>query len=136
MEAVAMSGTAVDELCGPLDSWVAAGLISADQAERIIAAEAAGMVVVPTAGTVAAPAQTGGSARRRTPYVVEALGYLGAALAAIAGFLAVDQLWPDVPLGPQVGFAAAGAVLFAGAAMLIRTSAEPAAQRPAGAVDR
>jgi hypothetical protein len=104
---------------------VDAGLISADQAERIATAEAAGMMAV----TVDTPARTDASTPRRTPYVVEALGYLGAALAAIAGFLAVDQLWPDIPLGAQVGFAAAGTVLFATAAMLIGPRAEPAAHR-------
>jgi hypothetical protein len=121
-----MSRTGVDELRGRLDSWVAAGLISAVQSERILAAEAAGVAAAPTAG---APANRDGSAPRRTPYVVEALGYLGAALAAIAGFLAVDQLWPDIPLGAQVSFAAAGTVLFAAAATLIGTNAEPAAHR-------
>jgi hypothetical protein len=109
-----MSGGRVTGLRGRLDAWVAAGLIGADQAERIEAAEAAEAAEAP---------------RRRTPYVVEALGYLGAALAAIAGFLAVDQLWPDIPLGAQIAFAGAGTVLFAGAASLMRPGVEPALHR-------
>jgi hypothetical protein len=116
-----MSDGRVDDLRERLDGWVAAGLLGADQAERIVAAEAA--------ATVAAPAATVEPPRRRTPYVVEALGYLGAALAAIAGFLAVDLMWPDIPLGAQLWFAAAGTVLFAGAAMLTGTSGEPALRR-------
>jgi hypothetical protein len=111
--------TAADELGERLDGWVAAGLIRPDQAEKILAAEAA-------AGNRGPSAERPG---RRTPYVVEALGYLGATLATIAGFLAVDRLWPDIPLGAQLAFAASGTVLLAAAAMLIGTPREPAIGR-------
>jgi hypothetical protein len=108
--------TRTDELRERLDRWVDAGLIRPDQAERIAAAEAARAAVPP------APA-------RRTPYVVEALGYLGAALATVAGFLAVDRLWPDIPVGAQIAFAAVGAALLAGAALAVGASTEPAVAR-------
>jgi hypothetical protein len=39
---------------------------------------------------------------RASPLVAEALGYLGGALAVVAGFVAVRQVWPDIPpLGPR-----------------------------------
>lgn len=110
-----------DELRERLDAWVEAGLIRRDQADRIADAEAAGPV---GRGKTGAPARRG-----RAPYVVEALGYLGATLAAIAGFLAVDQLWPDIPIGAQLGFAAAGAVVLTVAAVLIGTPVEAAIGR-------
>jgi hypothetical protein len=75
-----MSGGRVTGLRGRLDAWVAAGLITADQAERIEANEA----------TEAAEAP-----RRRTPYVVAAGHVL--ALATVAGLLVAGvarrQLW-------------------------------------------
>jgi len=43
----------------------------------------------PAAGSVPGP--------HASPLVVEALTYLGGALAVVAGFVAVRQVWPDIP---------------------------------------
>jgi len=51
----------------------------------------------------------------RIGFVVEALGYLGATLAAVAGFLALQELWPDPPAWAELGFAAVGVVVLLGA---------------------
>jgi hypothetical protein len=51
--------------------------------------------------------------------VVEALGYLGGALAVAAGFAAVRPVWPDIPLAAQLAFTAtAAAALGAGGAVM------------------
>jgi hypothetical protein len=102
-----------------LSRWVAAGLIGPEQAARIEAAEAARLDRAPAAA--AAPALAG-----RAPLVVEALGYLGGALAIIAGFITVGQLWPDIPTGAQLAFAATAAVLLAVAGAVVRAGGDPA----------
>jgi len=57
-----------------------------------------------------------GTAQRRLPLVVEALGYLGAVLAVVAGFIALRQVWPTISPGAGLIFAgvAATALLLAG----------------------
>jgi hypothetical protein len=100
--------------------WVAAGLIDAEQGARIEAAEAAWR---------SAPARP---MARRGSLVIEALGYLGGALAVIAGFLAVGQLWPDIPVGAEMAFAAAGAAALLGAGAVVRTGRDPAFERLRG----
>ena len=94
-----------------LTRWTAAGLIDADQAERIEAAERA--VMLPG---------------RRLPLVAEVLGYVGAVLAITAIVIAAQQIWKQVPAA-QLGTAGAVAVglLLAGAAL--RTSTDPALAR-------
>jgi hypothetical protein len=60
------------------------------------------------------------------PIVVEALGYVGGALAVVAGFIATADLWRDMSRGMLEGFAAAGClVLLAGGAAL-RSADDPA----------
>ena len=77
---------------------------------------------------------------RRAPLVVEALGYLGGVIAIVAGVVAVDQLWPGIPTGAELAFAAAGTVALGAVAALMRTDGEPALgcipQRPLAALDR
>jgi hypothetical protein len=57
-----------------------------------------------------------GTAQRRLPLVVEALGYLGAVLAVVAGFIALRQVWPTISPGAGLIFAgvAATALLLVG----------------------
>jgi hypothetical protein len=98
-----------EALRGDLRRWTAAGLITAEQAAAIEASETA---VEPAS---AAPAKDGS----RIPFVVEALGYVGGALAVVAGFIATADLWRDMSRGALEGFAAAGClVLLAGGAAL------------------
>jgi Predicted membrane protein (DUF2157) len=121
-----LSRSDLDELLG---RWVAEGWIEADQAARIRAEEE-------TRTQASVPAQLGQAAipapaevPRRAPLVVEGLGYLGGLLAIVAGFVAVGQLWPDIPTGAELTFAAAGAVALGGAAALMRTGDAPALAR-------
>jgi hypothetical protein len=97
-----------------LDRWIAAGLIEADQAGRIEAAELARNVTAP---------------RRRLPLVAEVLGYAGAVIAITAAGVAVHQFFRHVPPAAELAFTAVVAIglLVAGAAM--RTGTEPAFAR-------
>jgi len=97
-----------------LDRWTASGLIEANQASRIAAAE--------LARNAAAP-------RRRLPLVAEVLGYVGAVIAITAAGVVIHQFWKHVPPAVELAFAAVVAIgLFvAGAAM--RTGTEPAFTR-------
>lgn len=101
-----------------LGRWVAAGLIDADQAARIEAAERAD--------------RPRGTRDGRTPLVVEALGYLGGALAVIAGFLAVNEFWPDIPTVAELAFAAAGAAVLLLTGAAVPTGRDPALERLRG----
>ena len=94
----------VDQLAG----WVEDGLIDARQAARIQAVPA------------------GGAAPRRRPLVVEGLGYVGAVLAVVAGFIALRQLWPAMPPSAGLAFAASAAVVLLLAGFFLRTDGHPA----------
>lgn len=104
-----------------LGRWVADGLIGANQADRIEAAESARP----------SPTEAGPAARslpahdQRRALVVEALGYLGGALAIAAGFLAVSQLWSNISTSAELAFAAGGAVALLGAGAAIRKVDDP-----------
>ena len=115
--------------------WVAEGWIDREQAARIEAGEAArgpatAPAVAPASGPAPAPAfgpaPEPGPAVHRGPLVVEALGYVGGVLAIVAGFIAVDQLWPRIPTGAQLAFAAAGCLALGAAAGVMRTGGEAA----------
>ena len=107
------SGT---ELHDQLAGWVAGGLIEAGQAARIEAAP------------------DGGAGARRRPLVVEGLGYLGAVLAVVAGFVALRQLWPGFPPSAGLAFAATAAVVLLLAGFGLRTDGHPAFGRLRSAV--
>lgn len=96
-----------------LARWTAAGLIDAEQAGRIEAAERDHAVMLPG---------------RRLPLVAEVLGYVGAVIAITAIVIAVQQIWKQVP-SAQLGTAGAVAagLLLAGAAL--HSSADPALAR-------
>jgi hypothetical protein len=112
-----------DDLQERLRGWVADGLITPEQAARITAAESTGTH----------PARRPGPARPdRIGFVAEALGYLGATLAAAAGFLALQGLWPDPPAWAELSFAAAGVVVLFTAGALLRPGADPAPNRLQG----
>ena len=108
-----------------LRRWVADGLIDAGQADRIEAAEAVRRAPAGPPGT-AGPLRGPG---QRRGLVVEALGYLGGALAVVAGFIAVDQLWPRIPTSAELAFAAGGTVALLGAGAAIRMDNNPPLRR-------
>ena len=97
-----------------LDRWAAAGIIDADQANRIEAAEQARAQALP---------------RRRLPLVAEVLGYLGAVFAITAVGVTLHKFWNNVPLAAELAVAGviATGLLVAGAA--VRTGSEPAFAR-------
>lgn len=106
-----------------LGRWVADGLIDTGQAARIEAAEAARLSPA-SSGQAAAVRPAPGPGERRA-LAVEALGYLGGALALVAGFIAVGQLWPDITTNAELAFAAGGATVLLLAGAAIRTGDDP-----------
>ena len=60
---------------------------------------------------------------------MEALGYLGGALAIVAGFIAVRELWPGIPVAAQLALAGTAAVALGAAAALMRPGADAALAR-------
>ena len=97
------------------DGW-AEGWIEAGQAARIRAGARRPMPrPLSRAGWLS---RRRGRARAWAPLVVEALGYLGGVIAIVAGVVAVDQLWPGIPTGAELAFAAAGTVALGAVAAL------------------
>jgi len=94
-----------------LDRWTASGLISADQAGRIEAAELTRIAEAP---------------RRRLPLVAEVVGYVGAVIAITAAGVAIHQFWTHVPPAVELAFAAVVAIGLFGAGSVLRTGTEPA----------
>lgn len=130
-------------LAARVDAWVAAGIITAAQAQRILAAEAGtGAESGAGAGTgggreAAAPAGASGTvpapplrepAAPRSSLVTEALGYVGGVLVVVAAVTITGRYWAVLGTGGRlaVAFGAAAVLLAAGAAV-------PAAPATAGA---
>lgn len=90
----------------PVSTWVAEGIISADQAARIRARE---------------DAPHEGARRSLTPVVLEALGYLGGAIVVTATSLIAGQYWDDLGDG--------GRLVLLGAATLLLLAAGAAVPR-------
>jgi len=116
------------ELRGQLEDWLSQGLIDAGHAARIEAAEAAR-----AAGLGSREVGASGSVRRakarRLPLVVEALGYVGAGFAVVAGFIAVRQLWPTITAGAALTFAGVTAAVLLLVGVVLRTDANPPFER-------
>lgn len=138
---MAMSDTSSDtssarRLGAQLAAWTAQGLIDEQQAARIRATQAAptaNPALVPAGTGVAGPDGSPGSgggagsaAPRRLPLVVEALGYVGAVFAVVAGFIAVGQLWPAIPAGAELAFAGVAAAVLLAAGAALHTGGSPA----------
>ncbi|MEX2393527.1 MAG: DUF2157 domain-containing protein [Actinomycetota bacterium] len=97
-----------------IDRWVAAGLITDEQAARIRDAE--------RIATDARPP-------RRLPLLSEALGYLGGALATVAIGLLVGQLWDDLEDWARIALPAFGALVLWAGGLAAGSSDEPALRR-------
>lgn len=138
-----MSDLSVNEL---LDRWVAEGLIQAEQAARIRAAEAVRDSARPpgaatTATTASPPPPSPSSAPADAPaeparpapphrsLVVEALGYLGGLLAVIAGVLAAAELWSGITPAAELVFAIVGTLVLLGAGALVKADRDDALRR-------
>lgn len=96
------------DLADRLRRWVGSGLITSEQAERILAAE-------PPVERPAAPS--------RAPLVAEALGYVGGVLVLIGALTATDRYWSQIGAGGRLGIA------FGAAALLLATGACVPARR-------
>ena len=86
-----MSDETSDDLASRLDRWVAEGLLTRPQADAIAAYEAG------------SPAGARGGKGRTAVPISEALGYLGAALAAAAFAVVLGRAWDGVPTLGRVG---------------------------------
>lgn len=124
-----------------LQRWAATGLIDAEQASRIEAAEV-GLAEAPEpakpesraeppvlAGHATPGRPPTASPHHRLPLVVEALGYLGAVIAIAAGASVVQHFWHNFPPAAELSFAGvvAAALLIIGA--MLRVTGEPALGR-------
>jgi hypothetical protein len=115
-----------------LARWTAEGLIDAGQAARIAAAEAARgeFSGSPAPADRAAPGRPRSDrTARRSPLIVEALGYVGGALAITAGFGLIPFLWPDIPTSAELTIVAVAAIAFFTVGALLRIGSEPAFRR-------
>jgi hypothetical protein len=102
-----------------LDRWTAAGIIDEDQAARMESAER-------ERTGAGGPAARG---RRASPLVAEVLGYLGAAIAISASFVAVRQLWPKTPSTAMLWFTAGAAVVLIAIGAVLPAGGQPAYAR-------
>jgi hypothetical protein len=118
----------MQELEQRLSEWAEAGLITADQADRIAEFErqrhrkpgperGRSSSTVPPARRVA---------------VAEAVGYVGAALALAAIGLFVGDVWPQLNVGGQLALVGLLTVLVAGAGQAVHGQPAPAMQRLTG----
>jgi hypothetical protein len=106
-----------------LERWVSEGLITSDQAARILAAEA---VPRPRGEAPGEPAEA--EHGLRTALVTEALGYLGGVLVLIAVGLIAARFWQELGTPVRLSVVALGTVL-----LLVGGLAVP---RPDGAAGR
>lgn len=96
-----------DDLTARLDRWVAHGLITREQAERILAEEQA------------LPTQIRDRTGRMPAPVAEALGYVGGVLVLIAAGLIAGRYWSELGVAGRlsVAFGTAALLLVAGASL-------------------
>jgi hypothetical protein len=94
-----------------LQRWLSAGLVTAEQAERLRAHEAA------------EPSSRG------TARLAEALGYVGGSLALVALLVVVEQFWADLQVWGQATLLGLLTVALLGAGAWLRDSAERSVQR-------
>lgn len=104
-----------------LDRWVAQGLITAEQSERILAEERRAPARVP--GTQRGPSMVG-----------EALGYVGGVLVLVAAGIITARYWAGLGVTGRLSimFGAAAVLLAAGAAVRTRSGTD----RPQAAAGR
>lgn len=113
-----------DVLAGALRRAVAAGTLSPDQAEAVLAAER----------IRAAQHVPGGSARILRLPLIEALGYLGGLLALSGAVTLAVQYWPQMPSTARLVLLAVVAVVSWLVGARIRDAAAPALIRLRGAL--
>lgn len=102
-----------------VDRWLAAGMITADQAARLTAD---GDVVVDT-GTARRPTAAG------PPLVAEAIGYVGGAITAAGALLVAAYYWEDMSTGWRLGTLLIATLVLLGAGIAVPGRLGPAGHR-------
>ncbi len=125
-----------------LGVWIRAGIISPDQAERILELEApsggpgpAG----PSGRAVGSTASMGAEPHARTErraQLAEAIGYVGAAFAIGALGLLVAEFWTDLAVWARISLSGILGGLAVAAGALLRGRGARASGRREGAIDR
>jgi hypothetical protein len=105
---------AADRVAEQVDAWIAAGIISPEQGAGIRAFETAGSE---TRGSDAHGSDIPGS--RHHSVLREVLGYVGAALVAVAVLVLVSDVWNELGRAWQIIVCAAAAAGLTAAAILI-----------------
>jgi hypothetical protein len=106
-----------------LARWIAAGIISPDQATSIEAHE---QLAAEQAAVAMHEART---QPRRVPLVAEALGYLGGTLGIVGLVLLVSRYWPDMPTATRLGLSGGGAAALAAAGYAVHEQTDAALTR-------
>lgn len=119
----------VHRLAQRLDRSVRAGIITAEQAARILALEASDEPQGP-----AAPVSDTGAAESRRGLIAEVVGYVGSAFALGAIALLVGEYWVDLAVWARVTLTALLAVLALGAGAVLHR--RPDATAPSAALAR
>jgi len=104
-------------LAADLDGWVAAGLISREQADAIAAHERA-------AAAVRKPTR-----ERRVSLIAEALGYVGTALALAGAGVGLGQAWEDIASWGRLSIAGGATALLLLGGFVLLSQTEPAFRR-------
>ena len=108
-----------------LRNWVAAGLLSADQAEAIRHHEAREPAVRP--GRPSRPTRPPRRAHRPSP--AEGLGYVGGVLALAGVLLLLSRYWPQMSSAEQLVLSGVATALLLGAGAAVQPGRNPAYQR-------
>jgi hypothetical protein len=118
---VSIPSASTDRLQAQLRRWVAADLITGEQAAAILAAEHR------SAGQAAAAA-------RRAPLVIELLAYLGGTLALIGAMLLAARFWPDLATWARLSLLGLAAAALWATGAVLQEGANPAMRRLRGAL--
>lgn len=110
MTTTELKTTGRTDLPALLDRWVRQGLITPQQAQRIAAAEHLG-----PPGPAPAPPQP----PRGGNLAVEALGYLGGLLAAVAALILIGMYWEDLSTAARLAVPGAAAVVLLAAGAFV-----------------
>ena len=128
-----------DLLLGRVAVWIRAGIISAEQGDRILAAESADVSERPEAPAprgrpVAVPPRSAGpgAGDERRARIAEVVGYVGAAFALGAIGLLLAEFWSDLTVWARLALATVLAVTAIGAGALLRARTAAALRRLVG----
>lgn len=117
-----------DELRGRVDAWTAAGIVSPDQARRILALEGGAR----EADATGAATSQGDAGRERRARIAEVVGYVGAAFALGAIGLLVAEFWPDLEVWARAVLATVLTTIALAAGSLLRGRGGAAIDRLVG----